>query len=85
MFKQQLSTETMERPKRRTHAQRVADVLWVKLAKYLDPRPEYNSHGGYDRDCFEQLIADALREAGLAPLPRSVQEAINSGDGSYRP
>lgn len=41
-------------------------------------------HGNQDRDCCIKTIALIIRkhEPGL---PDSIQQALNSGDGSYRP
>ena len=38
-----------------------------------------------DYECFAMWLADVLDHEGVYALPPSVQEALNSGDGVYKP
>jgi hypothetical protein len=55
-----------------------AFVLFPAVKRVLDKAE-------YDHSAFSMMLADFLRDKGLADLPDSIQHALNSGDGSYRP
>ena len=35
--------------------------------------------------CFSMWLADVLRHERVYALPSSIEEALNSGDGTYKP
>jgi hypothetical protein len=60
----------------------------MELAKRITAHPRMRQildKGNQDYDGFALWLADMLRAEGVYQLPAGIVEALNSGDGVYRP
>lgn len=78
-------TTELERTWAKTDMSRKA---YEKLAARIVEHPRMKQvldKANQDHDGFRMWLADMLREDGCYELPDSMQHALNSGDGVYRP
>ena len=58
--------------------------LAIKITK-LPYMARILDKANHDHDAFRMWLSDVLRAERVGDLPESVIEALNSGDGAYRP
>ena len=69
-----------------TNIEQATDELWTLLERYLDPPEGYEAPcPGYDRGAFNVNVRSILVRFSRRAVSNTLDHALNSGDGVYRP